>query len=118
MSEWMHAHKDSSHASLFGPSSYDVFTNDMPNLIDDDVEIYNYADDTICSGKCLTDIKAKLLDNVNRLKGWYHALNIKVNSEKFQCIIFGNVDDPGELIIDKHSIVPKKKCKIIGTPFR
>ena len=64
----------------------------MFNLIDDDVEIYNYADDNtiLCSGKCLTDIKARLLDNVNILIGWYHENNMIVNSEKFQCIIFGN----------------------------
>ena len=52
--------------------------------------------------------KAKLLDNVNRLIGWYHENNMKVNSEKFQCIIFGNVDDSGEFIINKQSIVPEK----------
>ena len=115
-SEWMHAHKGSAQGSLFGPFSYNVFTNDMFNLLDDDVEIYNYADDNIilCSGKCLTDVKAKLLDNVNRLIGWYHENYMKVNSEKFQCIIFGNVDDPGEFIIDKQSIVPEKTVKLMG----
>ena len=115
-SEWMHAHKGSAQGSLFGPFSYNVFTNDMFNLLDDDVEIYNYADDNtiLCSGKCLTDVKAKLLDNVNRLIGWYHENNMKVNSEKFQCIIFGNVDDPGEFIIDKQSIVPEKTVKLLG----
>ena len=40
--------------------------------------------------------------------------NICVNSEKFQCIIFGIVDDPGEFIIDKHSIVPEKTVKLLG----
>ena len=115
-SEWMHAHKGSAQGSLFGPFSYNVFTNDMFNLLDDDVEIYNYADDNtiLCSGKCLTDVKAKLLDNVNRLIGWYHEHNMKVNSEKFQCIIFGNVDDPGEFIIDKQSIVPETTVKLLG----
>ena len=58
-SEWMHAHKGSAQGSLFGPFSYNVFTNYIFNLIDDDVEIYNYADDNtiLCSGKWLTDIK-------------------------------------------------------------
>ena len=115
-SEWMHAHKGSAQGSLFGPFSYNVFTNDMFNLLDDDVEIYNYADDNtiLCSGKCLTDVKAKLLDNVNRLIGWYHENNMKVNSEKFQCITFGNVDDPCEFIIDQQSIVPEKTVTLLG----
>ena len=39
---------------------------------------------------------------------------MKVNSEKFQCVIFGNVDDPGEFFIDKHSIVPGQTVHFLG----
>ena len=46
-SEWMHAHKGPAQGSMFGSFSYNVFTNGMFNLIDDDVDIYNYADDII-----------------------------------------------------------------------
>jgi hypothetical protein len=37
---------------------------------------------------------------------------MKINSEKFQCIVFGNVDDPGEFTIDNQSIVPTKCVKL------
>ena len=45
---------------------------------------------------------------------WYHANNMKINSEKFQCIVFGNVDNPGEFTIDNQSIVPKNCVKLLG----
>ena len=115
-SEWIHAHKGSAQGSIFGPFSYNVLTNDMFDLIDEDVEIYNYADDNtvLCSGKYLKEIKEKLLLNVNRLISWYHANNMKINSEKFQCIVFGNVDDPGEFTINNQSIVLKNGVKLFG----
>jgi hypothetical protein len=111
-SEWIHAHKGSAQGSILGPFSFNVLTNDMFDLIDEDVEIYNCADDNsvLCSGKCLNEIKEKVILNVNRLISWY-AYNMKINSEKFQCIVFGNVDDPGQFTIDNQST----KCvKLLG----
>ena len=32
---------------MFGQFSYNFITNDMEDLTDEDVEIYNYADDNI-----------------------------------------------------------------------
>ena len=54
----------SAQGSLFGSFNYNILTNDMFDLIDDDddVEIYDYGDDNtiLNSGICLKDIKKKL----------------------------------------------------------
>ena len=115
-SEWMHVHKGSAQGSLFGPFSYNVLSNDMFYLLDDDVEIYNYADDNtiICAGKDLINIKKKLLISVNKVIDWYRANNMKVNPDKFQCIVFGNVEDPGEFVIDNQTIIPESTVKLLG----
>jgi len=115
-SEWIHVHKGSAQGSLFGPFCYNVLANDMFEFLDDGIEIYNYADDNtvLCAGTCLDDIKHKLLTNVNKLMEWYRANHMKVNAGKFQCIVFGNVKDPGEFIIDNHSIVPKYHVELLG----
>ena len=42
--EWEYVYKGSAQGSLMGPQSY-MFTNDMLFILDDDVDIYNYADD-------------------------------------------------------------------------
>ncbi len=115
-SEWMKVHKGSAQGSLFGPFSYNVLSNDMFYDLDDGIEIYNYADDNtvLCAGYCLIDVKEKLLTNVNKLINWYEDNNMKVNSEKFQCIVFGKVDDPGAFVINNHSIIPEKNVKLLG----
>ena len=112
----MSVHKGSAQGSLFGTFSYNVLSNDMFDLLDSDVEIYNYADDNtiVCAGKNLNEIKIKLTSNINRLIKWYNNNNMKINAEKFQCIVFGKVDDPGEFIIDNHSIVPEVSVKLLG----
>ena len=56
-SEWIHSHKGSSQGSMFGRFSYNVLTIDMFDLIDEDVEIYHYADDNTA---CLNKIKINI----------------------------------------------------------
>ena len=45
-------YKGAAHGSLMGPQSYNVFTNDMLFILEDDVDVYDYADDNtfVCSG--------------------------------------------------------------------
>ena len=64
------------------------------------MEFYYYTDDNteLCSGTCLKDIKEKLLFNIKIFMRWYNGINMKVNSEECQCIVFGNVEDLSEFI--------------------
>ena len=67
------------------------------NILDNDVDIYNYADDNslVCSGYDYDDVKSKLLSNVNRVITWFESNHMKVNEDKFQCIVFGKKDNLG-----------------------
>ncbi len=55
-----------------GSLSYNMFSNDMLNIIDNAVDIYNYADDNslVCSGYDYDDVKSKLSHNVQKVTSW------------------------------------------------
>ena len=42
---------------------------------------------------------------------------MKVNSEMFQCIMFGNVEDSGEFVIDSHPIAPENCVTLLRLYF-
>ena len=115
-SEWEYVYKGSAQGSLMGPQSYNMFTNDMLFILDDDVDIYNYADDNtfVCSGYDYDSVKHTLLQNVNNVISWFKNNNLKVNPDKFQCIVFGRKDNLGSFKIDIHDIIPDDVVKILG----
>ena len=116
-SEWEYVHKGSAQGPLKGPQSNNMFTNDMLFILDVDVDIYNYADDNtfVCSGydHHYDMIIHTLLQNVNNVISWLKNNNMKVNPDKFQCIVFGRKDNLGSLKIDIHDILPDD-VKILG----
>ena len=44
-SEWQSVYKGSAQGSVIGPLSYNIFSNDMLSILDNDINGYNYADD-------------------------------------------------------------------------
>lgn len=51
--QWLvKGNKGGAQRSIMGPHSYHIFSNDMPFLIDDDMQICNYADgnNSVCTG--------------------------------------------------------------------
>ena len=115
-SEWMTVNKGCAQGSLMGPLSYNLFSNDMLYILDNDVDIYNYADDNslVCSGYDYDDVKSKLLSNVNKVIKWFESNHMKVNEDKFQCIVFGKKDNLGTFRIGDHDIVPEEYVKLLG----
>ena len=105
--------KGSAQGSLMGPISYNIFANDMMFILDDDIDIYNYADDNslLCAGSdyenvkhkllhnVYENVKHKLLHNVNKVVEWFQGNHMKVNPDKFQCIVFGKQDNLGQFNI-------------------
>ena len=88
-------------------------------ILDNDVDIYNiynYADDNslVCSGYDYDDVKSKLLSNVNKVIKWFESNHMKVNEDKFQCIVFGKKDNLGNFRIGDHDIVPEDYVKLLG----
>ena len=115
-SEWQNVRKGTAQGSLFGPFSYNVFTNDMLHILDDSVEIYNYADDNtlLSAGYNYKHVKEHILSNVNRVISWFENNSMKVNPDKFQCIVFGKVSDPGTFSINGNAIMPEQTVKLLG----
>ena len=115
-SKWLHINKGSAQGSILGPFCYNVFTNDMLSIVSDNIEIYNYADDNtvICSGYEYEDIKAELMLNVDKIIDWFRDNHMKVNPDKFQCIVFGNVVNPGTFIINGNIVRPEETVKLLG----
>ena len=79
-----------------GPISYNMFANDMMFILDDDINIYNYADDNSLfgSGSDYENVKSKLL-HIKCEQG----SGMNVNPDKFQCIVFGKHDNLGSFFI-------------------
>ena len=68
-SKWQEVYKGSAQGSIIGPLSYNLFSNDMLLVIDEDVEAYNYAGDNslLSSGYDLPTVKQKLMNNVQKV---------------------------------------------------
>ena len=114
--EWRGISKGTAQGSIFGPFLFNVFLNDLILSLRDNVEIYNYADDNtlICTGYNYDDVKNDLLSNVNEAMAWFERNHMKVNSSKFQYIVFGNVDGPGTIAINDDIISPSQNVKLLG----
>ena len=115
-SEWLFVNKGSAQGSLMGPISYNMFANDMMFMLDNDIDIYNYADDNslLCAGSGSENVKHKLLHNVNKVVECFQGNHMKVNPDKFQCIVFGKQDNLGQFNIGDHKILPEDNVKILG----
>ena len=111
---WMSVKKGAAQGSLFGPFSYNVFTNDVFMILDECVDVYNYADDNtlICSGYDYNTVKQNVLENVNKMIKWFEQNNMKVNPDKFQCIVFGNVETVGTFEIHGNNVIPEEHVKL------
>ena len=88
----------------------------MLSIVSDTIEIYNYADDNtvICSGYEYEDIKAELMINVDKIIEWFQDNHMKVNPEKFQCIVFGKVVNPDTFLINGNVVRPDERVKLLG----
>ena len=115
-SDWQYIYKGSAQGSIIVPVSYNIFANDMLMLLDDDIDVYNYADDNslACTGNDYTEIQQKLVYNVNKIMTWFQQNNMKVNPDKFDYIVFGKHDGLENIIIGDYSIKPKDNVKILG----
>ena len=88
----------------------------MLSCISDNIEIYNYADDNtvICSGYEYEDIKGELMLNVDNSIEWFQDNHMKVNPDQCQCIVFGNVVNPGTFLSDGNVMRPEERVTLLG----
>ena len=84
--EWIGINKVTAQGSIFGQFIYNVLTNDLMYIIQENVELLNYADDNtlICAGDNYDEAKNGPLSSINKVMAWFEGNYMKVNSEKFQ----------------------------------
>ena len=77
--------------SRFGPLTWNIFQNDMPNITSD-ANVSMYADDhhVFVAKETTKSVETILVDNGERMTKWYQDNLSKVNCDKYQAMILGN----------------------------
>ena len=77
-------YKGAAQASIMGLLSYSIFSNDMLFPLDNDAQIYNYADDNTLqnTGYSYDQVKEKLLSSVSIVTTWLEADYMKANPDE------------------------------------
>jgi hypothetical protein len=116
LSEWRNVYKGSAQGSIIGPVSYNIFSNDMLSVLDDDIDVYNYADDNplVCSGYDYHETQQRLVSNAQKVITWFEQNNMKINPDKFKYIVFGKHDNVESITINNNVILPENSVKILG----
>jgi hypothetical protein len=115
-SEWQQIFKGTAQGSKVGPITYNMYTNDMFMVLNDDVDIYSYVDDNslLAAGYNYMDTQQKLLYNVQNMMSWFESNQMKVNPDKFNYIVFGKCDFVNDIVISDKVIKPQDEVKILG----
>ena len=66
------------------------------------------------SGYEYEDVKAELMLNVDKIIEWFQDNHMKVNPDKFQCIVFGKVVNPDNFLINGNVVRPEERVKLLG----
>jgi len=90
--------------------------NEFLDVADNNVVIYNYVGDNslVYSGYEYELVKSKLLNNIHKVTSLFELNRIKVNEDKFQCILSDKTDKSWKFNIGNYFIVPNDNVKILG----
>ena len=79
-SKWQSVYKGSAQGSVIGPLSYNIFSNDMLSILDNDINRYNYADDNTLtsSGYDYDVVQVKLVRNIEKVMQWFEENDMKI----------------------------------------
>ena len=118
-SGWLKSTKGCPQGSLFGPLTYNIFSNDLLLLLQDVCHVYNYADDNSVGteGKNQNEIVSKLA-NVSRIMlKWFDDNYLQANPEKFKFIIFSNSPQCCTLSLNQAvHLNSLNEVKLLGSP--
>ena len=115
-SEWQSVYKGSAQGSVIGPLSYNIFSNDMLSVLDNDINGFNYADDNTLtsSGHDYDVVQDKLVRNIEKVMQWFEENDMKINPDKFQYIVFGKNETIKDIKIGNVNIQPVNYVKVLG----
>ena len=117
-SEWMSILKGAPQRSFFGPFSYNLFTNDLLDMLTDECSLYNYADDNTIAyfANSNEEVKLKLEYVINKMLNWFHENFLQANPDKFQLVTFNRRHDGNVMNVKVGNVMIKAEptVKLLG----
>ena len=95
LSEWIELKQGVPQGTVVGPLFFNIYVNDLPELISRPAHLIQYADDCLvfCSDK-KSEIALEILqDNVYKLEGYFCLNKLNLNRSKTEFITFSLKND-------------------------
>ena len=117
ISDWVVMKRGCPQGSTFGPLMWNIFQNDLPNIISD-ANVPMYADDhqVFVAHETMKRVEKILVDNEEKMTKWYQDNLLKVNCDKYQAMVLGNPKDERntDLDISGEKVEQSQPIKILG----
>ena len=115
-SDWVVVKRGCPQGSTFGPLMWNIFQNDMPNIISD-ANVSMYADDhQMKANETTKSVEKILVDNGERMTKWYQDNLLKVNCDKYQAMVLANPKGERNVDLDicGEKVEQSQSIKILG----
>ena len=117
ISDWVVMKRGCPQGSTFGPLMWNIFQNDLPNIISD-ANVSMYADDhqVFVAHETMKRVEKILVDNGEKMTKWYQDNLLKVNCDKYQAMVLGNPkgERNTDLDISGEKVEQSQSIKILG----
>ena len=115
--DWVVVKRGCPQGSTFGPLMWNIFQNDMPNIISD-ANVSLYADDhqVFVANETTKSVEKILVDNGERMTKWYQDNLLKVHCDKYQAMVLGNPKGERNVDLDVcgEKVEQSESIKILG----
>ena len=108
--------------SIIGPVLFICFTNDLPEIFNNECSIISYADDTqlVVHAKNMNQLKQKIEKAISLAQKWYENNSMKNNIGKSEIMVMSKGNEHENIIVKvidegtEVNIKSKKELKILG----